>query len=749
MSLRYSSAETVLCGLPLGGFGCGVLQVFPDGTRGMFTGLNNWEKPLQQLHWFRHGTADDFRQANPFGLFVAWDNHRVAKLLQRAPVAHCPVVQDIVLEADFPIAKLSFRDHDIPIDVSFLHFSPFIPHDAKHSSLPVVISLARLSNPLDRPVTVGLLACCINVIGSWNVGRYNRLIRQPGLLGLRCLRRQGHARDEKVGSLALATETSPKKGASDEVTYFTTWMYAAEPFRGNIEDRRLEAWRYFAQDGRLPNDATSTEAMGECDEPMGAVAVRLRLEPGQTREVPFLYAWYTPNHLYGHRYQRWFTSAWDVIRYASSRRTRLLAQTEAWHATIRDSGLPEWLADGLINSLTVYTAASWWTRDGRFTVYENPIKWPLMDSLDVRYYGTLPLACWFPAFEQSTMLQFAKAQRRDGRIPHDLGKAQLECPSDGTTAGRPWKDLAPKFALMAYRDVLWSGDRRFLHRIYPHVKRAMQWERTTDRNGDGLPDNEGRDSTYDLWAFYGTSSYTSSIVLASLLALEQLARMMHDGESARWARAWFRQAQRSFEEKLWAGSYYLAARHDDGTAYEPCIVGQLNGQWYAHLLQLGHLVAGERIRKAVHTMLALNGQASAFGAVNSVYPDGTIDTSSSHARNIWVGETYALASLAIYEGFVDDALELVRKTWLTFVEHAKSPWSQPDIIEAEDGRLGDGEFYIRNIAIWGVPFALASRQPRIRQMLQTLAPQLPLGPMKHQGKRQNAKGKTTIQKSKF
>ena len=71
MPIRLRDTDVVLSGLPLGGFGCGALQVFPDGTRGQFTGLNNWEQPLTRLHWFRPGTADDMRQANPFGVFVS------------------------------------------------------------------------------------------------------------------------------------------------------------------------------------------------------------------------------------------------------------------------------------------------------------------------------------------------------------------------------------------------------------------------------------------------------------------------------------------------------------------------------------------------------------------------------------------------------------------------------------------------------------------------------------------------------
>ncbi len=724
MTIRYTNTDAVTHGVPLGGFGCGALQVFPDGTRGLFTGMNNWESPLQQVHWFRDGTAGDFRPANPFGLFVEWQDRRVAKLLQHVPLDGCPTVQAITMEADFPVVTLSMTDPDLPVRATVTHFSPFIPLDPKHSSLPVVCSGVTLTNPLDVPVTVGVLACCLNVVGSWNVGRYNRVRRQEGLAGVECFRRHCTPRDERAGELALVT------GARDaEVTYLASWMYATEPFRGNSEDRRLEAWEFFTKDGRLPNQAEGREASGELDEPMGALAVRFQLRPGERRDVWFYYSWFMPNHLYGHRYQRWFSGAWDVARYVAPKRRQLLERTQAWQRVIRDGGLPEWLSDGLINTLAVYTAASWWTHDGRFAIYENPVKWPLMDSLDVRYYGTIPLAFWFPAFEQSTMLQFAKAQRPDGRIPHDLGKSQLDCPSDGTTAGLPWKDLATKFTLMAYRDAVWSGDRRFLTRIYPHVKRAMAWELTTDRNDDGLPDNEGRDSTYDLWAFYGTSAYTASIFLAALRAAERMAQLMHDAPFATLCRRWFRRGAASFEAKLWNGSYYLTGRDDSGQAYEACMVGQLNGQWCAHLLGLGMLLPHDHVSRAVATMLRLNAHASRFGAVNAVFPDGRVDTSSWHSRSICVGETYVLAALAIYEGQVDEGLELARKAWMTFVEHAKSPWSQPDFVAADDGQLGDGEFYLRNVAIWAVPFALARADARVRRMLKRLAPPLPIPPL--------------------
>ena len=60
---------------------------------------------------------------------------------------------------------------------------------------------------------------------------------------------------------------------------------------------------------------------------------------------------------------------------------------------------------------------------------------------------------------------------------------------------------------------------------------------------------------------------------------------------------------------------------------------------------------------------------------------------------------------------------------MLFAEEVKSPWSQPEVV-GRNGRLGDGELYLRNLAIWAVPLALARTDPRVRRMFAVLAPRL-------------------------
>ncbi|MBN1354364.1 MAG: hypothetical protein JW994_06825 [Candidatus Omnitrophica bacterium] len=721
MAIKYTSSDKVISGMPIGGIGCGILQIFPDGTRGVFTGLNNWEKPLGQLHWFRPGTAGDYRVANPFAIFTEQDGNRVSKFLQTAPIDRCPTVSKIEFIADFPVAKLFFKDKDLKVDVSLTAFSPFIKNDSRDSALPCAIYIFRVKNTTNKDITVSLMASGINAVGEWNVGRYNKVAKKKKLIGINFYKNNPHPWDGGAyGNISLTTENKGR------VTYQGEWSYVRENFRGNIEDRRFDIWRYFSENGELPNESFSKITQGEGDEWMAALAVKFILKKGEERETPFYYTWFMPNHYLGHMYQNRFKNSWDVAVYISRQKDTFMDGIKKWQETIKKAPLENWLKDGLVNYLSIIPSTSWWTRDNKFAMYENPVKWPLIDSLDVRYYGTMALALFFPELENNTMLLFKRFQKKDGRIPHDLGKSQIGCPSDGTTAGHPWKDLSTKYALMAYRNFLWSGNRKFLKDIYGSVKKAIRWEFLQDKDGNGLPDNEGKDQTYDLWNFYGTNSYSSSIFLASLLASMKMAKVMDDGVFYRECRDYFTRGRKSFEKELWNGSYYIAGRSRK-ECYTACTAGQLNGQWYAHLLNLGYILPKEQVKKAVRKILNLNGKKSDFGIVNSVYPDGKIDRSSYHAENIWVGETYAVCALAIYEGFAKEALAISRKTWDNLVHRKRNVWSQPDVVFAHDGSLGDGELYVRNMSLWTIPFALAVHDTAVKKFLLKLEPNLKTG----------------------
>lgn len=692
----YSADRPPLCGFPLGGLGAGTIDLQPDGTFANATCLNNPDRPLglpEQggLLGFHAGLRVSGKQ--PF-----------AALLQTAPLGTYPTMQRIAVDGRFPLARLTYEDERCPLQVHLEAWSALMPPpDGSLADWPACILEWHLHNSTKSPWDVALFFCGRNLIGPWNVGRVNRLHRGDGLWAILFEHQRPATPDLSMGSTALALAVP--EGWTP--TAHVAWNQQQRPFHWNADEVVLAPWEYFATHGRLENLFDEQEAFSENVELGGALAVSGRLAAGGSAVVTGYLAWHMPQHYAGHRYERRCATSREVVGQIHAVRRPHRARLDQWQQALQSAVEPSWLADALMNHLAPLVTSAWWDRDGRFALIESPRQCPLFGTLDVRFYGSLPLAILFPELELNELRQFAKAQRPDGYMPHDLGRLRFDLPSNGTTLPL-WKDLNAKFILMVLRDWQWIGDRAWLEQMYPSAARAFEWLLASDRNGDGLPDCEGQDQTYDLWDLRGTTAYTGSLTLAACLAMESLAHAMRDARMEQRSRAALERGRDSFVAQLWTGRYFRAA-HDGKTFVDACTLDQLCGQWYADLLGLEPIVEREQIKQAIQTIVQLNLSASPFGAVNSIRPDGTPDTTCQQSSNIWAGVCYGFASLAIYEGFRAEGLALARCVWEVFSRRLRRPWDQPDTLRATDGAYLFGDHYMRNMAIWGVPLALDGR----------------------------------------
>lgn len=703
MAPVYESRDKVKSGVPFGGIGAGKFEITPSGLFNAFTFQNNWSAPLE-------GSGEyPGILGYHFGL-SAWDGRgdalsRRAVLLQTVPVLKIPTVRRIRYEGYFPKATLYFEDPALGLDASLEVFSPWIPQDAMYSSLPCVFFKLNLKNTRKTPVRAGFLFIGRNTIGEWCVGRRNRIVDERKSIHLEFLSEDTAAADGRLGVIRF----SFVKG-DWQTSFIESWNAVTRNFSFTPQDISLLAWDAFAARGVLPNLRDAKVVPGENRELCGAVAAGTRLKPNEEKHFLFTANWYFPRHALGHRYQKWFKNAGAVSAYALRHRNRLERRVDRVRQAVFSLPFPPWFNDALLTNLAPFFAASWYTRDGRFAFYEAPVICPLMGTLDVGFYGSIPLSYFYPELSLSLMAQFAVAQRADGYIPHDLGRQRLGWPSDGTTFYF-WKDLNPKFILMVYRDSLWAGRKGLFKRFYPNVKKALAWSMRADRDGDGLPEDEGADQTFDLWEFFGANAYTAGLHLASLLAAERMGRLLGDHDFVRECHSGFMKGSRSFEAKLWNGKYFG----------KTCMVSQLNGQWYADLLGLGSIADDNKIKKALASTLRLNGGASPFGLVNSVRPDGRVDTANDHSRNIWAGMNYAFLALCLSRGFpLNEVLKQARKIWDNVVQIQKSPWNQADTVDSKTGRYVFGDFYYRNMAIWSLPIIFAKRSKKTAAVLKYL-----------------------------
>lgn len=707
--VNYNSQEDVKSGVPLGGIGAGKIEILPSGILSFFTYQNNWRQPI--------GDAKEGNYGNHFAIFVEQDSRKICKLLQTVKVRDYPCIEEIEYTGEFPVAQLKYQDKNLPVDLFLEASSSLVPYDYKNSGLPGAVFLFKVKNTTDKSLTVSLMATGRNTVGlNTSTGRYNEVFEDQEKLGVTFKVKNPLPHDFTAGEVSISV---PKKAG--QVSYLGEWNLKSDPFILYLEAIKIDAWEYFNKDGTLPNVNTKQTIEGRAIEWGGALAVKFSLASGEEKEIPFVYSWYTPNHYVGHIYEKWFGSSKEVASFLINNRIELRHKTKKWQEIIKKAELADWLKDALLNNLYVLFSSSWWGRNNEFVLYEAPIICPLMGTLDVGFYGTIPVSLLFPELEFSYLNQFRQAQRPSGYIPHDLGYERVDLANDGTTSPPQWKDLNSKFVLMAYRDYLWSGNSVFINDFYPSIKKALQWLFTTDKNKDFLPDNEGADQTFDLWKFYNTNAYTSGLFLAALRVTEEIAKLNKDEEFAAECREWFTKGKKSFEEELWTGEFYKNCSGNQ-TGDISCTLSQLNGQWYAHMLNLGYIVDQERVKTALKNIIELNGTKCPYGALNSVLPDGTIDKTSNHSRVIWPAMNYVFAALAIYEGFAEAGLMIAKKVWDNISLNIKNPWNQPDVIYADNGSYGFGDYYMRNMAVWAIFIALAAKDEKLKEALNKMKP---------------------------
>lgn len=719
----YTSDQNVKSGVPLGGIGAGKLEVMPNGTLDHFTFLNNVHRPFVSADPRGIKGIPGFH----FALFIRDSGRKTARLLQTVPLDDRPCVESIAYEGSFPFARLEYLDKTMPIACTCEAFSPFIPHDEKNSGLPLAIFRFKITNPTSRRLDVSLMGIARNLCGEWCVGRFNQIADTAKHLNLHFYNKKVQGHDPSSGEMVLSILKRPQV----EYTYLGEWNMQSRHFVFDSSSVTFDdTWHSFAKDGLLPNVNTEKVVSSESVQLGGALAARAVLKPKSSTTITFILSWFFPNHGEGHMYENWFRSAADVVQYTSDNYDLLLSRTRSYMKELAVLKIAPWLKDALLNNLYPFFSGTLWTKKGRFGFFESPEVCPLLGTLDVRFYGSLPLALLFPQLELKEMTQFAEAQRPQGYIPHDLGFKRSDLVSSSTN-GLLWKDLNAKFILLVWRDYLWTNDSGFLKKMYPFVKKAFYWLANTDKNKDFLPDHEGADTTFDLWNFYGASAYAGSIFLASLLALERMSLLLEDKEMQKVALLWFKQGRASFEKKLWQKKYFMAYNDTKKGLSEKqlshqvrlqkvgiaCLSAQLSGQWIAHLLGLGYIVAQEKVKKAVVTLLEANASASVFGAVNGVLPDGSKDKSNIQSENNWFGLTYCLASLAIYEGFQEEGLALAKKAWDNAALNILNAWNQPDMYSSSDGTYLFGDHYMRNMVAWSLLLALAKKDKGVGAFL--------------------------------
>jgi non-lysosomal glucosylceramidase len=474
-------------------------------------------------------------------------------------------------------------------------------------------------------------------------------------------------------------------------------------------DRRSGPVRHAAAlpEGDAPAGLFADDTGDEATRPFGkrlrgGLSGTLKLEPGGEGRVRFVLAWHFPNlrlpgfpGVVGRHYTARFRNARAVADYLVRHFDRLTGDTRLWHRTWYDSTLPYWFLDRTFaNTSILATSTCHRFRNGRFWGWEG-VGCCHGTCTHVWHYAHA-VARLFPELERSARevqdygIGF---DPKTGAIDH-RGEFHVGYAADGQAG----------CILRAYREHQISTDDGFLRRLWPRVKKSLEYMIAQDGNDDGLIENY-QHNTLDT-GFWGPSSWLSSLYLAALRAGEEMAREMGDDAFAQRARAIVERGGKNLVKVLWNGEYFIhrpdprhpeAMRSGDG-----CEIDQVFGQHWAFQVGLGRILDAEHVRGALRSLYRYNftpdvgpyrgvrkagrwyAMPGEAGTIMCTWPKGddvgaggkVNPTFAAYFNECMNGFEYQAAGHMVWEGLVREGLAVCRAVHDRYHAARRNPWNE-------------------------------------------------------------------------
>lgn len=460
--------------------------------------------------------------------------------------------------------------------------------------------------------------------------------------------------------------------------------------------------------------------------PRSGVIREATLAPGAETTISFAVAWRFPNltisrlDKVGNFYAERFPTARAAVEHLEKDYDRLYATTKKWHATWYDSSLPRWFLDRtMANTSILATMTCVRFANGRFYGWEGigccdgtcGHVWQYAQAV-----GRL-----FPSLERSVreMVDYKPGAgfHEDTGLIDFRGEYGLGFAADAQAG----------YILRTFREHQTSPNSDFLKRVYPRMKKALDYMVRQDTDEDGIL--EGRQhNTLDV-DLYGPSSWLSSLYLAALRAGEEMAKEMGDAATAKRWRTVFDRGSRRFDEVFWNGSYYIhrlnLEEHPEGMRIgNGCESDQLMGQQWAHQVGLGRIVGEERTKAALRALYRNNflpdiatiravdargrwyGLPGEPGLLMCSFPQGDRKAilgenptwASMYFNEVWTGQEYQAGSHMIHEGLTEEGLRIIKAVHERHHPAKRNPWNE---VECSDHYARAMESYGAFIAASG------------------------------------------------
>jgi len=576
----------------------------------------------------------------------------------------------------FPFCRIDFADERVPVQVATEAWSPFIPLNDQDSSLPVAIFDVTLTNTTGRRVNTTVALGLQNVLGWPVMGEnVNRWVEQDAYRGI-VMTTEKHPPDAaRFGTMALLSPDT-------EITY----------------QLRFPGTHWFAATESLMDEfGTTGEFSGPREEESSAnggghvaqLGLKAHLAPGESTTRTFVLAWLTPNfEKYWGSGEVWKTYAgtrWEdaeaAARYTIENLPRLEGGTRTFADAFFASTLPTYVLDAISSQMAILrTPTVTRLTDGRLYGWEGcHVDAGCCEGTCTHVWTyAQTIAHLFPQLERGVreMEYEMDLREEDG---HMQFRMDLPPGTPGSHGFHAAADGQMGCVLRAYREWQISGDDAWLKKLWPSVKRALEYAWVDwDKDRDGLLEGVHH-NTLDI-EYHGPETMCGSMYLAALRAGEEMARHLGDPASADEYRRVFESGSTLSDETLFNGEYYYQQLPDGVDApyqFGPgCICDQVIGGWHARMYGLGDLYDPEHVRSALASVFRYNFRDHFFehhnpnrvyalnddkGLLICTWPrGGRPKRSLTYAFECMIGFEYQVGAHMVYEGFLREGLSVCK-----------------------------------------------------------------------------------------
>jgi non-lysosomal glucosylceramidase len=595
-----SRNELQFIGMPVGGINTGTLYLGGDGRLWLWDIFNDNREGVNPLEveWVgvtvhagkvksRDGSAyvSPAKDIRPVDQGFAFQIKIGAKTITKKMEASD--WDDIIFEASYPVATVTYIDKQLPIEIVAEIFSPFIALDEKNSGLPTTIYSFKIYNKSTSKVSIKIAGWLENKTGisqsNPNFERVNSVVTSPEKSALFC-------------SLQSKTKDDTLTGLSDYGTMTISSTAKNSQVNTSIDPLSVES---------IFNNNKVEKRGGLNEKLIGCTIASFEVKPNKSANTDFIISWHFPNLSLkaipdkGRYYNSLFKSAADVNQYVQTNFQKLSTETRLWKSTLYDSTLPHWFLERtFMNISCLATTTSHRMENGRHYAWEG--------------VGCCPGTCthvWQYAQASGRIFPSLEKEIRErvdlGLALQNDGSMWYRCEADK----RPAVDGQAGTILRFYREHQMSADSDFLKRNWSKIKYTTQFLMSLDKNGDGMEDTPVENTLDAMWD--GEIAWIVGLCIAAVKAGEVMAEEMNDAEFAKKCRQYVEYGKKNMEEKLFNGEYFIhrpdaeKGRSRLGS-YNTCHIDQVYGQSWAHQVGLGRILDQEKTLSALRSLWKYN-----------------------------------------------------------------------------------------------------------------------------------------------